>query len=400
MNFMYDGVVVEFLDPVVRETLGRKNSINQWAMAIKFNPLKATTMFLGWTYTVGQNGVVTPMLHYQPVEFLGSIHTKSTGSSYKRFQDLDLYVGDLIEVTYVNDVMPYVTKPDLPHNRQNHMRPPSEAEMFPTICPCCGEPLFESESGKIRYCVNFNCGERSKQRVANMLKKLGIKDFAESTVELLGDCTLIKLMTMKPDDFEVLGPTNKYKIYEQLQNLKAFPLPVNRVIGALGFSNIADKKWKLIFSKYTLEEFYHVLTTPVYDVRSELASIQGIGGITADTIIEEFPMFKLDIEFILHSKMYMNLPKIEQDQKLYKIRMTGFRDKELAAALEAFPFVDCDPDASVTKDTTILLVPIAGHSSTKTAKAEKYGVQVVPVIDFLEHAQEYIPELVGWNGVD
>ena len=46
-------------------------------------------------------GSITPMIHYDSVEFYGTIHPKSTGHSYKRFKELNLAVGDIICAEYV-----------------------------------------------------------------------------------------------------------------------------------------------------------------------------------------------------------------------------------------------------------------------------------------------------------
>lgn len=407
-KFMYDGVVLEFTDPTIRNILGRKNSINQYAMAIKFNPLKRITTFTGFTYTVGQNGAITPMIHYTPVEFLGSIHTKSTGSSYERFRNLNLYIGDQIEVTYVNDVMPYVTSLDIEYNRQNHMRAPRPEEEFPEICPCCGSKLVESSNGKTMYCTNMNCEERTTQRLSNMLDKLGIKDFSRSTIEQLNVHHLYELMFMSPDDFDVLGPTNKYKFFNELQKLLINPLPDYRVIGALGFTNIAAKKWKIIFNRISLRELYRLYNISSSDVsyefdnvspygiydnlRDMIADIKGVGPITANTIDNELEYFSKDIFYIISNNMYIETP-VGSGESKYQIRFSGFRDATLSEVLNNFDYIDCDDNASVTKKTNILLVPYLGFSSSKVSKAEKFGIPIVAVKDFLEHPNVFIPEL-------
>ena len=406
-QFMYDGVVLEFQDSHIRHALGRKNSINQYAMAIKFNPLKRITIFTGFTYTVGQNGVITPMIHYNPIEFMGAIHTKSTGSSYERFTNLNLFVGDEIYVTYVNDVMPYVTSIDSEHNRRNHQRRPNVEEMFPTHCPCCGTKLKMSAKGKTVYCPNMECTERKKQRLSNMLSKLDIKDFSEAAVDMLGNKSLVEMMNMSVDDLSVLGPTDSVKFYNQLQALKVNKLPDYRVIGALGFTNIAAKKWKLIFEKYTLLEIFHLYmgtkgnndhilthTGDEYDSLCDMISnIRGVGPITANTIVTELPYFEKDIDYIITYGMYTPTGIGDRKPK-YKIRFSGFRDAELEAELNKFPFIDCDQDSGVTKDTTILLVANStGSSTSKVIKANKYGIPVVAVTDFLRDPHGFISEL-------
>ena len=73
MPFMYDGIVVSFMDFNLIQMLGRVNSVNKWQMAIKFETMKKDTVFLGYDYTVGQNGAITPMIYYKPIEFYGCI---------------------------------------------------------------------------------------------------------------------------------------------------------------------------------------------------------------------------------------------------------------------------------------------------------------------------------------
>ena len=406
-KFMYDGVVLEFSDPSIRNILGRKNSINLYAMAVKFNPMKKLTTFTGYSYTIGQNGVITPMIHYKPIEFLGSIHTKSSGSSYERFRQLNLYIGDTIEVTYVNDVMPYVTKPDIEVNRKNHCRDPLPEEMFPERCPCCGSTLVLSTGGKTMYCPNMNCGERKLQRMSNMIFKLGIKDFSEASVQLLPATHFYQLMEMKLEDFDILGPTNKFKLYGQLQELKLNPLSDYRIIGALGFSNIADKKWKIIFSVYTLVDIYNLFIKEestgldnimnskgcIYEnVTDLLSNIKGIGPVTARVISDEMEFFKDDIKYIIDHNMYIP-SKIGLGKAKYQIRFSGFRDQLLCDALNNNPEIDCDDNGSVTKNTSFLLIPYVDFTSSKTAKAQSYGIPIITVKDFLENTGKYIPEL-------
>ena len=383
--FMYDGVVLEFTDPSIRRILGRKNSINQYAMAIKFNALRKTTTFTGYTYTVGQNGQITPMIHYLPVEFLGTIHTKSSGASYARFKSLDLSIGDQIEVTYINDVMPYVTKPNNQFNRENKLHQPSIK--FPETCPSCGRPLDYNESSV--YCRNMDCRERSIQRMANMMSKLGIKDFSAATFEQLNIFNFHTLMKCSVDDFAVLGPTTSMKLYQAMQLLKTNKLPDYRLIGALGFSDIAYKTWKLIFENITPSE---LLSGNIETLLENLSTIKGIGERTKYTIYTELPYFEQDLKYIVKNKMYIESKTLSNSIK-YKIRFSGFRDEELRVALEATGYIDADDFSSVTKDTTLLLVPNTDFKSTKVTKAQQYGIPIVSAKAFIRDPGVYIPEL-------
>lgn len=396
--FMYDGVVSEFLDNNIRKTLGRENNINQYAMAIKFEALKKQTTFRGYFYTVGQDGSITPMVTYDPIEFIGSIHTKSTLSSLERFNKLDLRIGDIINVTYVNDVMPYVTKADIDANIPNHERPKTPEEEFPTKCPFCGSDIRISSSGASAYCSNQDCPGRVTSRMSNMLAKLGVKNFSTAAIDTLGVKHFKELYELKMDQLSILGPTNAVKLKAELEKLKTNPLPDYRIIGALGFTSIAAKSWKLLFNKMSLEELHKIYTMDkdMDFLDAVLTNIKGIGPITSKTIIQEYEYFLEDIQFIIDNKMYIATDKkATQD---IQIRFTGFRDREVEALLNKQPGIDCDGDAGVTKSTAVLLVPMKGYNQgSKCAKAIKYGVPIVPVQEFLDDPSKYIPELGNVN---
>ena len=126
-----------------------------------------STRFRGYQYTVGKNGVITPMIMFDPVEFNGTVHNLASGHSYERFKALSLRYNDIIDVTYVNDVMPYVSRHDCVENDNN----PRPMEDFIDNCPACGTLLVESYSGKSVSCPNPKCIGRGIARMADMLKK-------------------------------------------------------------------------------------------------------------------------------------------------------------------------------------------------------------------------------------
>ena len=378
MPFLYDGVVISYLDQDKIKKLGRENSINKYSIAIKFNPMKHQTTFLGYTYTIGQSGVVTPMIHYNPVEFYGGIHTKSSGHSYKRFNELQLRKGDIIEVTYTNDVMPYVTKPDIEPNRTNT----TPIEEFPTKCPCCGTPLIFTDKSAI--CPNIECKERNNARMENMLDKLQLKDFAGERLQSIGKYSLTELMDLTVDDVRFLGEINSQKFIDRMNELKTKPIYDYQIVGALGFTGIAQEKWKLILSNFSLLGLMSNYDKPEFV--EMLTAIKGIGPATAETIKNEMWFFIKDLTRIIEMKNVITSYGNELNTKI--IRFTGFRDKALMDKLNSMGF-DAG-EGSVTKKTDILLVPCEGFTSTKTIKAQKDNIMIVPVEDFINDMDKYL----------
>ena len=398
-SFMYDGVVFEFYDRNIRHKLGRSNAIDKYKVAVKFDPLKAQTVFRGYSYTVGQNGVLTPMIHFDPVAFIGTIHDKASGHSFNRFKELDLHLGDIIDATYVNDVMVYITKPRNAHNEANAKKPYEVLDSFPERCPFCGSELVMSDSGKSIKCPNLRCHEREIKRMTGTLEKLGIVDFNEQTVRVLDMRYLYEYLEADVEKFKVLGPNDMYNLYNQIQVLKKNPINDYKVFGSLGFENMAIKTWRLIFTELTMDEIFHYYQEyngDLYNLRAQLNSIHGIGPVSIDTLINEFPYFARDIESILKNMNIIDTKTLSiMDQK--QIRFTGCRDQQLTEQLSKLGY-DIDGNAGITKKTDILIIPYEGFThftekgTSKYEKALKYGIKMIPLEAFRENPDLYLKE--------
>lgn len=357
--FMYDGVVISYRDKNIIKALGRENSINKYSMAIKFNPLKREAIFTGYSYTVGQDGTVTPMIHYTPVEFYGTIHTKSSGHSYKRFKELNLTVGDVLNIEYVNDVMPYVYKSQN-NTVSNNNRIPEE---FPTVCPFCGAQIQFRDSGKSAYCPNMNCPERNVARIANMMDKLNLKDFGENTFRFLGTKSFTQFMNYSYSDLEALGPINAQKLIDRINEIKTNPIYDYNLVGSIGFTGIAKETWRKILNAVSLNE---IISLSNEDLYCKLQEIKGIGPATIETILNERITLSEDLNLIASMSNVIKSTGMSSNQKT--IRFTGCRPSDDLFAYLTSKGCDARGDAGVTKNTDVLVVPYIGFSSSKVSK--------------------------------
>lgn len=363
MGFAYDGVVVELNNIVLRQNIGKRGSVPRYAVAIKFDPLKRKSVFTHYTYSVGQDGSITPMAHFEPVEFFGAVHSKTTAHSYKRFKDLGLHVGDRVTLTLNNDVIVYIRRaPEQDQDPNNH----NPLVEFPQTCPSCGQPLYVSDSGDSVYCLNLACPERMIARLSNCLKKLSLKDFSTETVRALGITSIRDLYYYDRDKLsQILGPVNSQNLISRLDELKNAGLQDSRLIGAIGFDNIAEKTWKIILEQFPIER---VLSCDVSEFRY-LAGIKGIGPTTVQTIMDQRNYFLPDLLFIFSNFKYTKTPEYNPNRNQLKVCFTGFRDSDLENLFKQRGY---DITESVTKDTTILVVAHFGGTSSKITKAFKY----------------------------
>ena len=379
MPFMYDGVVISYRDPKIINALGRENSINKYSVAIKFNPLVREAVFTGYSYTIGQDGTVTPMIHYTPVEFYGTIHSKSSGHSYKRFHELGLAIGDILQIEYTNDVMPYVTKPEVQSNFINSNQPIP----FPSHCPCCGVELIVNPSGKSAICPNKNCSERVIAKMANMMSKLNLKDFGEETFRALGTTSLHQLLNYKYEDVEFLGHLTALKLIERINEIKNTPIYDYKIMGAIGFTGLATETWRKILNVIPLNSIINMSDEELFIA---LSNIKGIGEKSAAVIVEERHILRNDLNSIMELNNVISSTGMKQG---IIIRYTGCRPDDNLTAYLTSKGCDARPDAGVTKNTDILVVPYIGFSSSKVNKVGD-NTKIIDMAAFKSNPDLYI----------
>ena len=361
MPFAYDGIVVEYVDPNIRNILGKLNSIPRYSVAIKFNPLKRQSIFTHYTYSVGYTGIIIPMAHFEPVDFMGAIHDKTTIHSYARFKKLRLCKGDKVNLSLNNDVIVYLTKAEDDNTREDREQ---YLEKFPTHCPSCGTRLKYSLSGDTAYCPNFYCRERSLNRIAGMLQKLGVKDFGLETVRALDIKNVIELFNVDTKRAQqVLGTNNGVKFKKTIEALKDVELPDYRVLASLGFPGIGNVTWLKLLQGAPIDV---LLNGTIDDIANCYHRIKvGIGPKTIRCIITERDHFKEEVEFLYKNLKILNTPVgIARKHKI--VVFSGVRDQQLEKLFEEKGFKISD---SFVNGCTVLVVPAIGFMSSKVKKA-------------------------------
>ena len=388
LNFMYDGIVVSYLNENIRQRLGRINFINKYSMAVKFDPLTKQTIFRGYTFEVGQHGNITPMIHYDPVEFNGTIHTKSSGASFNRFQNLGLKYGEIIQVEYRNDVMPYVSKVECEANRRNT----NPVAPFIDTCPICGSKLVTTDSGKSVICPNYDCPGRSISRMVNMFAKLNIKGFAEAAFKALGKTHLYELADITESEAKVaLGEADGSAFFYEICKLVTEPQKDYMIMGSLGFTSVSYKKWEAILMKIRIRDLHDLYLKSNRDpVTFQYNIIQTLGlkagNVALTTVANEWGFFVKDIEFILSRMIILDSFGKDTEGRI-QVRFTGFRNQQIVEQLVKLG-VDADDNAGVTKHTNILVIPYAGFLSTKVRKASEIpGIKILTKDEIIANSE-------------
>jgi hypothetical protein len=177
-------------------------------------------------------------------------------------------------------------------------------------------------------------------------------------------------MTITPERLAVLGEVNAAKLGEILNQLYESNVPDYILLGALGFTNIAEGKWKSILK---CVPFHDLIQNTEQELFFKLNKARGVGGLTANTIRNERQFFLDDMMYI-YGMPNVVWTKDVADIKLGKsIRFTGVRDSHLMRKLMSEGH-DVS-DGSVTKNTDILIIPFEGYESSKVKKALEYNAK-------------------------
>ena len=134
LPYEIDGIVIK-VDPTSwQRELGFTGKAPRWAIAYKFAARGAVTQIQDIVPQVGRTGKLTPVAWLKPVPIGGTTVSRATLHNMDFIDQLDVRIGDWVEVERGGDVIPKVVKvvEDDAHPRgEKHF-------VMPEHCPVCG----------------------------------------------------------------------------------------------------------------------------------------------------------------------------------------------------------------------------------------------------------------------
>ena len=126
-------------------------------------------------------GLINPVAVFEPVDLDGAITTRATLHNVSYIEDLQLGIGDTIQVYRANMVIPKV--------HSNLTR--SNAWKLPDKCPCCGGDVeIHNENGsKTLHCTNLDCKAKLLGKLVHFVSKnaINIDGLSEQTLQKFMD---------------------------------------------------------------------------------------------------------------------------------------------------------------------------------------------------------------------
>ena len=301
-----DGIVVKVDELAVQRQLGSTSRAPRWAIAYKYPPEEVNTKLLDIQVNVGRTGRVTPFGVMEPVVVAGSTVEMATLHNAHEVKRKGVLIGDTVVLRKAGDVIPEILGPVVA------LRDGSEREfVMPTHCPSCGTRLAPQKEGdKDIRCPNARaCPSQLRERIFGLagrgafdIEALGwegsiallesgvIED--ESTLFGLGegDIARVPLYTRAakktdPADAVVDGrvlSANGKRLVANLRTAKQQPLW--RVLVGLSIRHVGPTAARALAQSFGSMDAIRAAS------REELASVEGVGGVIADSVREWFDL--------------------------------------------------------------------------------------------------------------
>jgi DNA ligase (NAD+) len=366
LDYEIDGLVVEVDDNYKALEIGTDPFHPEYAIAYKFPHATAETELLNITWQVGKTGRVTPVGFFNVVNLCGANVSKASLATARFVSEMKLGKDDVVLVSRRNDVIPKIEKV-IKHSTGQRFR-------IPDYCPTCATKL--EEEGEYLICPNIvGCRDQVEGMALNWLKKIGVLEWGDAIISELHERNnlddLSGLYRINEKYLStIVGDKRARTMIDTLNSKKAIPIHI--FVGSLGIKGIGRTITKSIvdFGYDTLEKMYRA------DYRA-LNDIPGMGLTRAKDFENGINGARVVIGKMLNLGVTIIGPK-SGSLTGKSFCMTGFRDSELAEAIENLGGV---VKSSVGQGLTYLVQKDANSKSEKTKKALSYGTKIIDCND-------------------
>ncbi len=397
LGYDIDGVVYKVNELALQQRLGFVSRSPRWAIAHKFSAEQATTILEAIDIQVGRTGALTPVARLKPVTVGGVVVSNATLHNEDEITRKDVRIGDAVIVQRAGDVIPQIVGVATRGAR-------SVPYEFPKLCPFCGSHATREEkaSGKadaIRRCTGgLICPAQRVERLKHFSSRnaFDIEGLGDKIVEEFYADGLIAapqdIFTLEKRDARSLkklkdregwGASSVANLFAAIEARRKISL--DRFIFALGIRHVGETTARVLARTYgsaehLREQMKIAAASEVNDARGELNTIDGIGDVVAEAVIQFFDEpHNVDIfDALLKEVQPQALAAVASSSPVSGKtvvftgaleRMTREEAKAMAERLGA------KVSGSVSKKTDLLVAgPGAG---SKLKDAEKYGVEVI-----------------------
>lgn len=387
-----DGVVIKVDSLSQQQQLGFTSRAPKWAIAYKYPPEEVTTKLLDIRVSIGRTGRVTPFAFMEPVKVAGSTVTNATLHNAEEIARKGVLIGDIVVIRKAGDVIPEVLGPVIEKRTGKE-----KAFVMPTKCPECGSDLRAMTEGDVDIrCPNTqSCPAQLRERIYYIGSRAALD------IDVLGYEAAVALLDAKiiVDESDLFDLTKAKLVTSEFFTKKdgSAGANVDKLLAAL-----EEAKTRPLWRTLVALSIRHVGPTAAQGLsaalgsidaiskatQAELADVDGVGQIIADSIIE---WFSIDWHRIIVKKWtaagvrMVDEPIEALPQTLAGLTFVvtgGLESFSRDSIAEAIAGHGGKAASAVSKKTDYLLV--GSEPGSKLAKAEELGVPVIDEAKFKE----------------
>jgi DNA ligase (NAD+) len=391
LDYDLDGAVLRLADRGAYAAAGTRSNSPRGALAFKFAAEEKTTVLADVVWDVGKIGKVAPVAVLEPVFVGGTTVTRATLANQEVIRARDVRIGDTVLVRRAGDVIPFVAGVLDASKRtgdEREIEPPAD-------CPSCGQPLTEQGNSRELYCTNVACPAQTVRRLIHWASRAAadIEAVGPVWIERLNEHKLLErvsdfyaLTREQLLEFEGIADVSADRMIDSIKAtcdvglrraLIGLAIPMASEATATRLCRAGYKTLEAVAdaSEEELQEVEDIgpkVAASLHShlnretTREELERLRELG-VSLDVLDEDLPP-EVSSDAPLADKTVVITGSIADPRSGEKIpRPTFQRLCERAGATTA---------SSVSANTDLLICG-SDVGASKTAKAEKLGVEVV-----------------------
>lgn len=386
-----DGVVFKFNDIEYGKSLGSTNHHFKDGIAYKPKDKTYKTKLIDVEWNCSKSGQLTPVAIFEPVDIDGSTITKSTVHNVSILEELNLCIGDTIEIFKANQVIPAIKRNVSAEQRQYIEAIEAPTIYIPEYCPICGckTKIKQDNNSKVLVCANENCKGKLLGKLTHYVSKnaMNIKGLSESTLEKfielgwINDFKDIYLLKHHADEmvkFDGFGETSVKKLLNSIEKSRITTL--DRFIYSLSIPLIGRSASKII-AEYFNYDFNGLLDNFGFWKGFDWTTLDGFGKAMSDSmdkfITDNVTKYFVDLPgYLIFKKPETTSSSNSLEGKVFCITgsLNHFANRD--EVKEKIESLGGKVSGSVNTKTDYLVCNEASNSS-KYKKAQSLGVRIV-----------------------
>lgn len=384
-QYPVDGIIFELDSRKLSESLGATSHHEYCRMALKWEDELYETKFKDIEWNTSKTGLINPVAVFDPVDLNGAITTRATLHNVSYIENLQLGIGDTIQVYRANMVIPKV------HSNLTM----SNTWKLPDKCPCCrGDVEIHNENGsKTLHCTNPDCKAKLLGKLVHFVSKnaINIDGLSEQTLQKFIDLRWLEsfkdiyyLSEHKNEMYKLdgFGKKSVDKLLESIE--KSRNTTLDRFIYGLCIPLIGRTASKDIANNfnYDYEQFRK------YGIVTHYKGIDGFGDSMNDSIHDYLRKNHMMVEmladeftFIVNEK---SENKVNLSNKTFVITgsLNHYKNRdELVSIIEQ---LGGKVSGSVSAKTNYLINNDTESNSSKNKKAKELGIPIMSESEFVQ----------------